>query len=69
MGHELAATPMTKAIIWIDDMVKAIPMLRDQGLGVDQIAEKLGVDRATFRKFRRRVGIKLKPINGRKKYV
>jgi orotate phosphoribosyltransferase-like protein len=60
---------MAKPVIWIDDMVKAIPVLRDQGLGVDQIAEKLGVDRATFRKFRRKAGIKLKPINGRKRDV
>lgn len=60
---------MTKAIVWIDDMINAIPMFRDQGLGVDEIAKKLGVDRATFRKFRRKAGIKLKPINGRKKYV
>lgn len=60
---------MTKKVVWIDDMVKAIYTLRDQGLSVDIIAEKLGVDRATFRRFRRKAGIKLKPINGRKSYV
>lgn len=60
---------MSNKIVWIDDMIKAITTLREEGLSVDAIAEKLGVDRATFRTFRKKSGIKLKPINGRKSYV
>lgn len=43
-------------------MIRAVIELRSQGLNVDLIAEKVGVNKDTFLQFRRRTGFRLAPI-------
>jgi len=41
---------------WTDDMVRTVAELRMAGANVAVIAEKIGVDPTTFRKWRQRTG-------------
>lgn len=54
---------MGDRIIWTDEMVAAVDTLRAEGDAVNVIAEKLGVSREAFQRWRQLSGYAIAPIS------
>ena len=49
-------------IKWTDEMKAAVTEFRSRGMNVEVISEKIGVNKDTFLRFRRRTGFPIAPI-------
>jgi hypothetical protein len=53
-------------VIWTDEMLLAITRFRAEGRNVEAIADKLGVSKGAFLRFRKKTGFRMAPLPGSK---